>query len=80
MVEEGGGHPLGGDYAALAARIAVVAGAERLILLKSAPMMAENWAEASRLGYVDSTFASVVAGAAFAVEALDLRSGQRGAN
>jgi aspartokinase-like uncharacterized kinase len=58
----------------LAARVAVVAGAERLILLKSTPMTADGWIEASRHGYVDETFATVVETAAFAVEAVDFRS------
>jgi aspartokinase-like uncharacterized kinase len=45
----------------LAARVAVVAGARRLVLLKSITIPAEmGWDEAARLGYVDGTFARVV--------------------
>jgi 5-(aminomethyl)-3-furanmethanol phosphate kinase len=60
----------------LAARVAAVADAERLILLKSAPMPATDWVEAVRLEYVDPMFDTVARGAGFAVEAVDLRSGQ----
>ena len=60
----------------LAARVAAVAAAEHLILLKSAPMPAADWPEAIRLGYVDPMFEIVTRGAAFAVEAVDLRSGR----
>ena len=54
----------------LAARVARVAAAERLILLKSANPP-ERWPSAA--GYVDALFAATVAGAAFAVEAVNLR-------
>lgn len=57
----------------LAARIAAVAGAERLVLLKSSPMPAGDWAEAGRQGYVDPTFATATYGAAFSVEAIHFR-------
>jgi aspartokinase-like uncharacterized kinase len=60
----------------LAARVAAVADAERLVLLKSAPVPAADWVEAARLGYVDEMFDTVTRGAAFAVEAVDLRSGR----
>ena len=58
----------------LAARVAAVAGAERLLLLKSAPPPVADWAEAGRLGYVDPMFAPTIAGATFAVDAINLRS------
>jgi aspartokinase-like uncharacterized kinase len=46
---------------ALAARAAVVAGARRLVLLKSVAIPAEmNWAEAARLGHVDEAFPGMV--------------------
>jgi len=58
----------------VAARAAVVYGAARLILLKSAAVPPGlPWAEAAARGWVDPHFPAVVAGRAFAVEALDFR-------
>ena len=46
---------------ALAARVAVVAHARHLVLLKSAPMpTGVDWTEAGRLGLVDALFAEVL--------------------
>jgi aspartokinase-like uncharacterized kinase len=46
---------------ALAARVAAVAGARRLVLLKSVAIPASmDWNEAGKQGYVDAAFASVV--------------------
>ncbi len=50
---------------ALAARVAAVAGARKLVLLKSIAIPAGMaWPEAARLGYVDGAFAGVVREAA----------------
>jgi 5-(aminomethyl)-3-furanmethanol phosphate kinase len=65
---------------ALAARVAVVARASRLVLLKSASSPAgQDWREAGRRGYVDRYFASVVSMASapgFEVQALNFREWQ----
>jgi aspartokinase-like uncharacterized kinase len=48
----------------LAARVAIVAGAAELVLLKSVTIPPEmNWEEAGRAGLVDARFASVLAAA-----------------
>jgi 5-(aminomethyl)-3-furanmethanol phosphate kinase len=62
---------------ALAARAAAVAGAGRLVLLKSVTIPADmGWAEAARLGYVDEAFPGVVQGAAaLEVRAVNFRYG-----
>jgi len=58
----------------LAARVAVVAHATKLILLKSVASPAgTDWTEAGRKGYVDPYFAGIVAQAPFSVQAIDLR-------
>ena len=62
----------------LAARVAVVARASRLLLLKSVTIPAGvGWAEAGRLGLVDPLFARVLeqAGPGLRVEAINLRAG-----
>ena len=57
----------------LAARVARVAEAERLILLKSASMPSGcDWAAAAKSGYVDPLFPAAVSGAAFTVDAINL--------
>lgn len=59
----------------LAARVAVVWRAARLILLKSTPLPAGlNWTEAGRRGLVDPCFAGVVERGGLAVEVIDFRS------
>lgn len=59
---------------AIAARIAEVLGAGRLVLLKSAPMPAGmTWPEAARSGFVDSIFPTIVKRAGLRVEAVNLR-------
>ncbi len=61
----------------LAARVAVVAGAERLILLKSTPSQTgSDWAAAASAGFVDAHFPSVISPASFPVEAINLRDWQ----
>jgi 5-(aminomethyl)-3-furanmethanol phosphate kinase len=58
----------------LAARAAVVFGAERLVLLKSVDVPSGTpWEEAAARGWVDPHFAKVVADAAFAVEVVNFR-------
>jgi hypothetical protein len=61
----------------IAARVAVVAEARRLILLKSStcpePM---DWSKASRDGFVDVYFHRVIAGTTVQVEAVNLRAWQ----
>jgi aspartokinase-like uncharacterized kinase len=62
----------------LAARVAVVAGASRLILLKSVSIPAGmDWGEAGRRGLVDPLFAGVLAqaGPGLRAEAVNLRAG-----
>jgi aspartokinase-like uncharacterized kinase len=62
----------------LAARVADVAGARRLVLLKSVTIPAGmDWAEAGRRGLVDEAFARVLAGrrTPFDVLAVNLRDG-----
>jgi aspartokinase-like uncharacterized kinase len=59
----------------MAARVAQVAKAEKLVLLKSIDIpQGMTWAEASRLRYVDVFFPKLVAGEAFGVEAVNLRT------
>jgi 5-(aminomethyl)-3-furanmethanol phosphate kinase len=61
----------------LAARVADVAGARRLVLLKSVTVPGGmDWAEAARCGFVDELFAQVLARRAtpFAVSAVNLRA------
>jgi aspartokinase-like uncharacterized kinase len=61
----------------LAARVAQVAEAERLVLLKSVDFPREiSWSEAARLGHVDPYFPTITADAPFTVEAMNLRSFQ----
>lgn len=58
----------------LAARVAHVAEAERLILLKSTSIPADmSWAECAKKDFVDPFFAPTVAGAKFKVECVNLR-------
>jgi 5-(aminomethyl)-3-furanmethanol phosphate kinase len=57
----------------LAARVAVVAEATKLILLKSMDAPSEDWAEAERLGYVDACFRMAVGSVPFSIHAIDLR-------
>ncbi|HVL11024.1 MAG TPA: hypothetical protein VM529_00565 [Gemmata sp.] len=58
----------------IAARAAVVYGAERLVLLKSVDVPPGTpWEEAAARGWVDPHFPTVVAGAAFAVEVVNFR-------
>ena len=57
----------------LSARIATVAEANKLVLLKSATPPAGDWAAAAKAGYVDSYFPTAVAKADFAIEAINLR-------
>ncbi len=61
---------------AIAARIAQVSGARRLILLKSVGLEGGlSWQEAARRGLVDPAFADVIAAApALAVELIDFRA------
>jgi aspartokinase-like uncharacterized kinase len=61
---------------ALAARVAVVTGARRLVLLKSVTIPeGMSWQEAGRRGFVDEAFASVVGAAAgLEVRAVNLRA------
>jgi 5-(aminomethyl)-3-furanmethanol phosphate kinase len=58
----------------LAARVAVVAQATKLILLKSTDAPSDDWAVAARLGYVDEYIAGVIAQALIEVQPVDLRS------
>ncbi len=56
----------------IAARIAVVNGAERLILLKSLDIPPETcWVEAARRGWVDEHFPTAIAGSRMAIEAVN---------
>lgn len=65
---------------ALAARVAVVWNANRLILLKSTALPARlDWDEAARLGVVDASFAGVVRGGKFVAEVVDFRVWTRAA-
>ncbi len=58
-----------------AARVARIADAERLVLLKSVTIPAGlSWTEASSKGFIDPLFAPTIAGASFTVEAVNLRS------
>jgi len=58
----------------IAARAAIVFGAERLVLLKSVDVPAgTSWEEAAARGWVDPHFSRVVAGAAFASELVNIR-------
>jgi aspartokinase-like uncharacterized kinase len=62
----------------LAVRVADVAGAGRLLLLKSVTVPAGvDWSEAARCGFVDEYFPEALArrATAFAVEAVNLRAG-----
>jgi aspartokinase-like uncharacterized kinase len=64
----------------LAARVAIVAGADRLILLKSiTPPAGIDWAEAGRRGFVDAYFAEAIrgpdgGGTCLAVQLVNLRA------
>jgi aspartokinase-like uncharacterized kinase len=58
----------------LAARVARIGQAQRLILLKSAPMPAgADWPTAASRGYVDGQFPAAVADAPFPIEAINFR-------
>lgn len=57
---------------AIAARVAARLGA-RVVLLKSADVPPNDWAMAARLGLVDEVFPGVVAAAALAATAVNLR-------
>jgi aspartokinase-like uncharacterized kinase len=58
----------------IAARVAVVYGAERLVLLKSVDVPPPTaWDEAAARGWVDPHFPTVVAGAPFAIEVVNFR-------
>ncbi len=60
-----------------AVRVAIVANAERLILLKSTSLPpGTDWNEAARTNYVDALFPSTVTGASFPIEAVNLRDWQ----
>jgi aspartokinase-like uncharacterized kinase len=59
----------------VAARVAVVAGAEELVLLKSAPQPAGDVAVWAETGYVDPWLPRVLAGSGVPVRAVDLRGG-----
>lgn len=59
----------------VAARVAVIAGASRLVLLKSTDLPAElTWEQAGRLGLVDPWFATAAAG--LTVHSVNLRTWQ----
>lgn len=59
----------------LAARVAVVGRAQKLVLLKSIAIAeAPDWVAASRAGHVDAYFPSVVANANSPIEAIDFRN------
>ena len=59
----------------IAARVARVAEAQRLILLKSVAIpSAMDWTAAAQRGLVDKMFAELVAGARFTVEGVNLRT------
>jgi hypothetical protein len=58
----------------IAARAALVYGAERLVLLKSVDVPPGTpWDEAAARGWVDAHFSHVVSGAPFAVEVVNFR-------
>ena len=57
----------------LAARVAVVAKATKLILLKSANAPSGDWTKAGKLGYVDECFGGVIQSGAMMVQAINLR-------
>ena len=58
----------------LAARVAIVANATQLVLLKSKKPPTEDWADAVKANYLDSWFTRVVHAATFSVQALNLRT------
>jgi aspartokinase-like uncharacterized kinase len=59
----------------IAARVAIAAGADRLILLKSVDIPPEtDWAAAGRGGLVDGYFGEVLQGSGLIVEAVNLRA------
>jgi aspartokinase-like uncharacterized kinase len=57
----------------LAARVAVVARAARLILLKSKDAPACDWIEAAKLGFVDASFPRLIESAHLVVDVINLR-------
>ncbi len=67
-------HHWGATSDAVAARLAVVVGAARLVLLKSVTVPdGTDWARASRRGIVDEVFAGIVACHGLEVRAVNLR-------
>ena len=61
----------------MAARVALVAGARRLVLLKSVTIPAGiSWEEAARQGYVDPLFAHILPHGSVEVRAVNLRAWQ----
>ncbi len=58
----------------IAARVAIVYGAERLVLLKSVDVPAgTSWEDTATRGWVDAHFPRVVAGAALTIEVVNFR-------
>ena len=57
----------------LAARVALVAQATKLILLKSKDAPSEDWLQAAKVGYVDEQFAKVIEKASTTAQAINLR-------
>jgi len=59
----------------LAARVAIVANATQLVLLKSKdPPAGDNWDEAAKAEYVDSWFTNTIQSAGFSVQPFNLRA------
>jgi len=57
----------------LAARVAVVAKASKLILLKSKDAPSEDWTELGQVGYVDASFPRLIQNAQIVVEIISIR-------
>jgi aspartokinase-like uncharacterized kinase len=67
-------HSWGVTSDSIAARLAVILGAGRLILLKSTTLPdGIDWAEAGRRGFVDGYFGEVVQGSGIEVQVVNLR-------